>query len=283
DVTGDDQGNILVATTGGLKVLRNGQLVPYGARYGLANTGIRSLFHDREGNLWIVARGGLLSRLTGEKLTPITPKDGIADSQVRSVFQDREGNLWFATYAGFSLLKDGKFTNYEIPREPGTNMAGTTCFHEDADHVLWIGSTDSLLGRLRNGQLTFLKMKEGLAYGIWSILEDDSGYFWMTSNRGIFRILKSELNDLADRKTRGVTSSVYGDNEGLLSGEFNGGNQTAGLRAKDGKLYFAGLRGVVVVDPEHLPVNPIPPSVVLESVTSGGAPLPAGNELVGRD
>ena len=283
DITGDDRGNLFVATTGGAKTLRNGQLVTFGAKYGWAKTGIRSVLHDRAGNLWIVARGGVVSRLTGEKLTTITTKDGLADSQVRTIFQDHEGNLWFATYTGFSVLKDGKFTNYETPREKGTTLGGTTCFYEDQDHVLWIASAGPLLGRFRNGQITFLKMKEGLNGGIWSILEDNSGYFWMTSNRGLFRVRKSELNDLVDGKIRDVTYATYGTTDGLPSSEFNGANQTAGLKARDGRLYFAGLRGVVVVDPEHMPVNPIPPSVVLESVTSGGAALPAGNEVVGRD
>jgi signal transduction histidine kinase/CheY-like chemotaxis protein/ligand-binding sensor domain-containing protein len=279
----DGSGNLWVATERGLKTIRNGKLVSYGAEYGLANSVIRALFYDRAGYLWIAPNKGGLERLKNGRLTPLTIEDGVPNGTVRSMAEDRQGNLWFATTAGFSRFRDGKFRNFEIPKQPGEETAGAGCIYEDSDGVLWIASFGPELGRLRNGQLTFLRMKEGLNSGIWSILEDGSGYFWMTSNRGLFRINKNDLNDFADGKIKDVSYASYGTADGLPSNEFDGGNQEAGVKAADGKLYFANLRGVVMVDPEHMPTNKLPPPVVLESVTSGDVPVSPGSELVGRD
>jgi hypothetical protein len=60
----------------------------------------------------------------------------------------------------------------------------------------------------------------------------------MNSNQGIYRVRKQELNDFADGKVESVTSVSYGPEDGLQEVEGNSGKQPAGLKAKDGKLWF---------------------------------------------
>jgi signal transduction histidine kinase len=53
----------------------------------------------------------------------------------------------------------------------------------------------------------------------------------------------------------------------MLNTECNGGRQSAGFIAQDGKLWFPTMGGVVVIDPEAAPANLLPPPVKIESVT----------------
>ena len=126
----------------------------------------------------------------------------------------------------------------------------------DRENVLWIGTYDGGLARYENGQFTRYTTRDGLfSSGVFQILEDSRGYFWMSSNQGIYRVRKEELNEFARGKIRAVTSIAYGKEDGMRNVECNGGHWPAGIRAHDGKLWFPTQDGVAVIDPEQLPVN----------------------------
>src|SRR5438270_12046568 len=105
----------------------------------------------------------------------------------------------------------------------------------------------------------------------------------MSSNHGIFRAKRSELMAVADGTLSQVESQSYGVSDGMESSECNGGSQYSGWKTRDGKLLFACLKSVVVVDPNNLPHNPLQPPVVMEGVKinqqenlMSGVSLPAG-------
>ena len=62
-----------------------------------------------------------------------------------------------------------------------------------------------------------------------------------------------------------VTSVAYGKQDGLLNTECNGGTQPAGVKTRDGRLWFPTQDGAAVIDPETVSFNPLPPPVVIES------------------
>ena len=101
---------------------------------------------------------------------------------------------------------------------------------------------------------------------MFQILEDRHGNFWIGSNKGIFRVSRRELNDMAEGRLSRITSVAFGKADGMLNSECNGGRQPAGLVDREGRLWFPTMGGVVVVDPEAAPLNPLPPPVLIESV-----------------
>jgi len=139
--------------------------------------------------------------------------------------------------------------------------------YEDADHVLWLGTYGGGLKRFKEGKFAGITMRQGLSDDTtWSILEDDLGYFWMSSNRGISRVKKSELIGFAEGTLASVTSQSYGVADGMESTECNGGTQYSAWKTREGKLLFACLKSVVVVDPRNLSRNLLAPPVVIETV-----------------
>jgi len=94
----------------------------------------------------------------------------------------------------------------------------------------------------------------------------------MSSNRGIYRTSKRELNQFAEGKLSSITSVAYGKTDGMLSEECNGGMWPAGTRARDGKLWFPTQDGVAVIDPGTVQINPQPPPVVIEAALIDRAP-----------
>jgi signal transduction histidine kinase len=165
-----------------------------------------------------------------------------------------------------ALLKDVKFTSYTAAEGLAGNQVRT--IHEDADGTLWIGTYDDGLSRFRDGKFFNSRMENGLFNnGVFQILEDRRGYFWISCNKGIYRVSRRELNELAEGRISRINSVAFGKDDGMINTECNGGRQPAGFIAQDGKLWFPTMGGVVAIDPEAAPVNSLPPPVVIESVT----------------
>lgn len=88
----------------------------------------------------------------------------------------------------------------------------------------------------------------------------------MSSNRGIYRTSRQQLNDFAEGRIPAIICTAYGKPDGMLNNECNGGRQPSALQTPDGHLWFPTQDGVVVIDPEAVPFNPQPPPVLIESV-----------------
>jgi signal transduction histidine kinase/DNA-binding NarL/FixJ family response regulator len=102
-----------------------------------------------------------------------------------------------------------------------------------------------------------------------SIIEDDAGNLWMSSDRGIFRVPRRELEDHAAGRVSRLHSVAYGREDGMLSAETNGGFQPAVLHARDGRLWYPTLVGVAIVDPARAGGS-VAPRVRLEGLVANG-------------
>ena len=60
---------------------------------------------------------------------------------------------------------------------------------------------------------------------------------------------------------------------GLARWKCSGGFEPAGCQTPDGKLWFPTSRGLAVLDPNKVKINPIPPPVLIEAVLVDGEPI----------
>ncbi|MEW6732712.1 MAG: two-component regulator propeller domain-containing protein [Acidobacteriota bacterium] len=249
---------------GGLNCLRNGKLTAYRTKDGLSNEIINVIMEDRAGNLWVGTYGDGLNRFRDGKFTVYTTRDGLVNNDVRSLYEDRQGRLWIGTYGGLNCLEQGRFTTYTVKDGLASEIIFT--FYEDEQGALWIG-TDNGLNRFADGKWITCSVKNGLYDNtIFQILPDRSGYLWMSCNKGIFRVRKSELDAFARGERTNVTAVNYGKADGMGTNQCNGATQPAGWRTQDGRLWFATIKGVVVIDPENIKVNQLQPPVVIEQI-----------------
>src|SRR5262249_55244723 len=216
---------------------------------------------DGEGALWFGTNRGVVKYKDGVRKF-YTTTDGLAGQEVKIILEDRQGALWFGTYGGVTRLKDGEFTSYRS--RDGLGSDHVRSLFEDEQGVLWIGTYDGGLSRLKNGRIATCTTNDGLFNnGVFQILDDGRGNFWMSSNMGIYRASKQEINDFAEGKPRRITCISYGKRDGMLNAECNGGTQPAGVRARDGRLWFPTQLGVAVIDPANVPFHYEPPPVLI--------------------
>lgn len=226
----DHKGGIHLGTPRGLFDVERGCLVQRPGPEGLRTIDVRSMAESPAGDLYLGLNGEGLLRKTKEGWERLTTREGLAENHVWALYVDAEGALWIGTHGrGLSRLKDRHFFNFS--KAPDV-------------HALELE----------------------LPAIINSIIEDDSGHLWLGSNQGLFRVERQQLNALAEGHAASATVTHYDRANGMGSSQCTGDRQPTACKARDGKMWFATMKGVTVVDPRSLPFNDRPPPVAVEAV-----------------
>jgi signal transduction histidine kinase/ligand-binding sensor domain-containing protein len=267
----DRSGRILVGTESGLAIVAAGTVTSYPDPHNWLRP-VWAMHEDEDGTLWFGTDTGLV-RHQGTTFTRLTRADGLPDDSVRSLLGARGGGLWIGTLRGVTRLHDGALTSYT--ERDGYVGSHVRALHED-DRALWIGTYDGGLYRLAEGRLTRYTTADGLHdNGVFQILDDGLGNFWMGSNRGISRVSRAELEDFAAGRRRTIRPVVFAVKDGLSTPECNGGRQPSGTRMPDGTLWIPTLGGIAVVSPDRVRTNPHAPPVHIEAVRVAGSTVPS--------
>lgn len=232
-----------------------------------------ALCEDGRGGLWVgTFQSGLRLFREGKFIPSGTTTNGLGDAFITTLRRDRKGRLWIGTGGrGLGCLSGDQLKL--LTRQDGLAGNFVRTLHIDDADVLWIGTSEGLT-IIKDGQLASITRKQGLWDDIISqILEDDQGRLWFGSNRGIFRLSKTDLERVAGGDASPLRPVVYGRAEGLANLECTGGFCPAGLKTRDGRLWFSTVKGVAVVNPAQLPADNKPPPVVLEEVRADGKSL----------
>ncbi len=271
----DRHGNLWVGTFGdGLVRLRDGEVHVYTAADGFPPVAARCFAEDPRGDLWIGTERGLV-RFAGGELETFTTRDGLPDDDVRGLHVDGEGTLRIATYGGLSSYHPNG--SPPIRRLAGPFPGRPKSLYGEDDGSLWIGTGDDGLVRFRDGTYDTFTEADGLYdQRIHQILDDRRGSLWLSSNRGIFRVDRGELEAFAAGRIPSITSVAYDESDGMRVRECNGSTQSAGARTRDGRLWFPTIRGVAIVDTEALGTPSPAPPVVIEEVLVDHRPIALG-------
>jgi len=270
----DSQGRFWVGTMGGglhRFDRATGRFRAY-SRLGI----IYQIYEDSRGELWICTEIGL-GRYEPETDTfnfyANDPQDptSLSSNYVLTLVEDQAGRFWLGTFNGGLALFDperGVFTAYQHDPLDVDSLVDNTVLsiHQDRSGTLWVG-TASGLERFDPDSGTFRHYRErdGLPNDvIYAMLEDARGALWLSTNRGLSRF---------DPHTE--TFRNYTPADGLQSNEFN---QGAAYRDSQGRLYFGGINGYNVFDPEAIVDNPYPPPVVITELQLFNQPVAPGPE-----
>jgi ligand-binding sensor domain-containing protein/two-component sensor histidine kinase len=259
----DRRGDLWIAAAQDLLLFKHGRLTRFPAWN--CPSEIKVLYRDSKGRMWAGTDGDGLFQFEGNQVRNYRTNDGLASNQVRAILEDRRGALWIGTFAGISRLADGQFQTYTVNN--GLASDRVLAVHEDAEGSLWF-ATRGGISRLRNGSFFTYTANSGLFVGfVYAILDDGRGNFWFSSAEGLFRVSQAELRDFAAGTLRRVTSVDYGVRDGMKTHAYNLGNQPTAWKTMDGSLMFCSMKGVVVVDPEHISRSHSIPPLRIESAT----------------
>ncbi len=270
----EDRHNILWVGTEGAGAYRVDPqgMTSFTRHNGLSGDTVTALLEDRQNRIWIGTNEGLDVFDQGKIKSMRSMLQASGPTSVHLIHEDRGGNVWVATETQ-GLFVIGAHGTRHLGMADGLPSDWVTAIHEDDRGTLWLGTTDGL-ALWRNGKLISLAHAGGpLREMILQLLEDDAHRMWFSTNKGLVSVSRDELDAVADRRNIAPEFHIYGLADGLRTAEFDGGNTSAGFRARDGLLWFPNIRGIVRVDPNHIRTNTLPPHVHIEQVAIDGVPL----------
>jgi signal transduction histidine kinase/CheY-like chemotaxis protein/ligand-binding sensor domain-containing protein len=266
-ITTDRHGTLWVGTDDGLSRRVGDSFVTLRERDGLSSDRVWALHEGRDGTLWIGTFGGLDAMRDG-RLTPINARgQGALGSGVRAIVED-DGGLWIGTNAGGLVRRthDGQLRTFTTADGlPGDRLLSLVA---GRDGELWVAGRGGL-ARVAGDHLTLTPFtrRHGLPDDtILHMALDGRGHLWMTSTRGLFRVPLAELDAIARGERKTMQAEQFGIDDGLRSEQGTGLSQRGAIQTRDGRLWFATLKGVATVDPARVR-RPSAPPVTIERVT----------------
>ena len=181
---------------------------------GLSNSRVRAFFQDSTGFIWIGTEGGL-NRYDASNFSVFKQSPGstftINNNSIPAILEDRRKNFWIGTKEGLQLMdrdKSNFFPGRNDNGNPLKNIGSVLSLHEDNNGNIWVGTTaglfrldirateafsqETLRGALKKGQMHITHFSREASDGmklshnqVWSIAEDQKGYIWIGTGRGL--------------------------------------------------------------------------------------------------
>ncbi len=282
----DARGTLWIGTTGGTVRLPKSGGFPRGGVIEAVRNGVnpivnvRSIIEDGRGSVWLGTHGNGIfryQRSTGS-ISDVTPPLLGYFSLTRILYLLKDGRIIAGSKGGLALVSDSGVVIPENWLRAG--ISEVFAIHEDDDSTLWIGTYGRGLFRIRGNDVMRATVDEGLFDDVvYAIIEDDRNRLWMSCNTGIFYVDKADLEARAAGSTRPVRSISFGLRDGMSSVECNGGSQPSAWKSRDGRIMFATMGGVAVIDPRLSDPDTIPLRILIDNILVDGSEYPVGGPI----
>lgn len=275
DVFTDREGSTWVGTDGsGAYHLTPHGVVHYSAPDTLVNNFVRIFLESSDGSMWIGTDQGLSHLVHGHTYN-YQMSNGLAYFSTRALIQDRKGNIWIGTDQGLSCWNGHAFVQNIATRTLRNDKIWSML--QDPNGIIWFGTRNHGLFRYRGGKLTQFTTAQGLpSNGIYQLLADHHGQFWMSSPNTISSIPLKVLDHVSLTSGLHLPVTIYNMPYDAGGAQLYGGRQPSGCLGSDGGVWFPSNKGAV-----HIRYEPTArsraPKLLLTNVAVDGNQLPASN------
>lgn len=234
----------------------------------LTHDNISTLFENENGLLFVGTKGGGLLQRTGDgQYIRIPAPMGSRIDFINALAGDMNGNLWVSTPRGaFLLMKGGtSLVDYReaYPHSSALASENISCVLPHTEDIVWIGTKDAGLDKLNitSGEVThFTSAVYGLPDDeITSLVRDRDNLLWVGTRNGVAR-LNAMHNEFR----------IFSGDDGLQKSAFSQGAVTVD---HEGCLYYGGMEGFNIINPQKLPAMPRLPTPILTSFEYFGEPV----------
>jgi signal transduction histidine kinase/CheY-like chemotaxis protein/ligand-binding sensor domain-containing protein len=251
--------------------------------------GVRALFEDSTGRMWVGAEaGGLLYLKNGhatdmrrvfERQTP-TPAEEIYVGMAFA--EDATGLIYAGMRGSFGIaLIRGDALEGLIDPDHGAPVSDIRTILPEPDGTLWVGTKGRGLVVRHQGTWYAAEALSGpLNDQVSVVIEDPQHRIWLGTPRGLYWSDKGNLLAIARGSAEATPLHFIGADLGVDSGSIGLGSSPCGATAPDGTIWFASRNGPVAIDPGAVTPNTTPPPVVIERVLVDKTRIPPSGEIV---
>ncbi|CAM5446530.1 diguanylate cyclase [Alishewanella longhuensis] len=274
----------------GLIELRQGLVTRhFNANNGLPANEVRAVMPLADGTVWVGTALGA-SRIEGGNITTYGREDGLPSPFIMALYQGPDGAVFIGSGAGVAILRNDRLQALNLSAFDNADYAFG--FSEDlAAGILWMTTDRGLVAYdLTTGALNMIGRAQGMPFDkLFQLVLDQQGYFWISSNRGVLRLNRTQALEVIAGKRDRIEFELFGESDGMASAQANGGSAKAATLHHDGSVWIATSIGVSRVQPERLQqfAKMLPPVVIEKLLVEGQAlsfaalqPLAAGTNRV---
>lgn len=184
----------------GLTQIENDSVITYySEQNGLPLNSIKTVYKDKENNIWVGTYGKGLLKYSGKSIMSYTVKDGLSSDIVMTISEEGAKEFTFGTYnKGITVLSNNKVKTYTSAT--GLNYNSIWTIKHSKNGEAWIGSSRGV-NVLKNGNIKTLPTVTGKIRSIY-ISNENLIYFggktglWLKSNDTIVHILSDKKYDI---------------------------------------------------------------------------------------
>jgi signal transduction histidine kinase/ligand-binding sensor domain-containing protein len=240
---------------------------------------VQAMADDAEGGLWISVVRKDIFRLANGVWSPYGNLPILPKSPSLSLASDKNGRIWFGYTKDRIAMVDGNDVRLYSKQE-GVDLGNVTAIYGLRSR-LWIGGEKGLA--LLDGE-RFRPVLPDVAQGLGSItgiVETANGDLWLNGSEGITHITASELVRIAADPAYRARIEVLNELDGLKGNGSRLRPLPTAIEGTDGLLWFITNLGLYWIDPARIARNPVPPPVLIKSLSVNGKPyeLTAGLKL----
>lgn len=248
-------GNVLVGTQrSGVYEWRMGEMVGlYNQDNGLPSNEVRALLEDSKGRIWIGTVNGLVLIQPDGVIKQINQQNfNLPDDYIMALMEDHRGRIWIGTAQGVAFYdRRDQVQQVDISDYEGAQYVFG--FYIEPGFI-WM-ATDR--GLLRYDSMEKVLSGVGKPAGLpidkfFQVIYDHMGSFWLSSNRGVWRIGYVEAHRVASGERKSINFEHFGEEDGMGSSQANGGSNPAAVSSRGGHLVFATANGVSFIRPTAL-------------------------------
>jgi signal transduction histidine kinase/ligand-binding sensor domain-containing protein len=253
--------------SGGQKLFlyQNGRFTPVIGETGEKIGEVISMAEDIRHNLWVSvqvvgaqARENALLLVRNLHVADKIPSPLNAGGHtLYSLAPNPQGGLWVGSWVnGLFWFHDGRFDQVKPNGYDGQVLNVSS----EQDGAIWLATPQEGVIRYADGRAQTLTVNQGMPCNDAHFVTDDhAGSHWFYLECGMVRIRDSEITRWWGDPSYRVQMSIFGPIDGSRPSRYS----TPAL-APDGRLWSANGSRVEVIDPGHLPGNPLPPPVHIE-------------------
>ncbi|RJE74026.1 hypothetical protein BGP76_12560 [Reichenbachiella sp. MSK19-1] len=229
----------------------------------LDNTTINCITEGNDNDIWI----GTSTLLKLDNVTkkyqsyPHNPDNltSLSSGAINCIFKDSQDNIWIGTSYGLNkyIPSLDQFERYIHDKNNPNSLShyNITTINEDLNGNIWVGTLGGL-NRLKEDKKSFERydQRHGLPdNSISNLVIDDSGVFWVTTNKGMSKI--SFSIDFENMSIRNY--DIY---DGLQDYEFS---TNSSYKDDQGNIYIGGINGFNHFAPTEVKDNQEIPNIIV--------------------
>jgi signal transduction histidine kinase/ligand-binding sensor domain-containing protein len=193
----------------------------------------RALYRDRDDNMWVGMRGGLL-RLSEHTFLSAGPLDGLNKDGVRTAAAATDGSIWIATTQALNRISGSSRQSFAV--------AQTRALHADRSGTMWV-ATDEIVGRHVMGRLIKERIPDVQASRVNGLTTTTDALWLCTASRGVLSWNGNTLISYRQPgESGGPCSSILADRQNRVWAGFGSGG--VALHDQSGVHSFTESDGV---------------------------------------